>query len=235
MARHWKILGTSFLALVGVFAMNATAAQAKWILLVENKSVSVLQFVEKFNKQVVYFLAETGATVRCNLGDATGKASLNESKTVMSGSTTLVFTGCGYEGFEEICPFHSPGKVNGTIVVSFNFEVKMNGSEVYLEPAENVELAEIQYLGEECPFIAALAMPMTGRIKVALLSPLSHMKLHEIRLEGINLWSSDGSLELHMFGAKGEPLKLISGSIEEASGQPFSMHLEELPGCAPLC
>lgn len=233
MGKHWKILSMSILALVGVFAINAAAAQAKWVLLVgENKAATEVKVLGE-SKEEGYLLSDIGSKIKCTASTGSATAKLDATKTKLSGEATVTFTGCKEVAFEGTCTVHSTGQPNETIVAKGNAEAKMNGAEVYVETAAKTKFTTVEFLGEECP-LSESAEEVVGQVKIVVLNPLSHVKLHEIHLEGFNLTQGNQNATLHMLSG-GVPLKLLLGSLTEAGGNAFSVHLEELPGCATLC
>lgn len=234
MTKHWRILGMSLLALIGVLAVGAPTAQAKWLILVELKPGEVSSVKElklKGSREGGIILSEVGNKIRCTGAIGTGSATLSENEMELSGTATVSLTGCAEENFEEICTIHSVGQPNGTIVASgagkFEMKNEFTTEEVWVK-AESLEFTSIEYLGEECPLDGANEI-VSGGLKITTLDALKLQKLHEIHSIAEKLKLGELRAELHMLeSGTSEPLPLILGSIEEAAGRPFAFHLVNL-------
>jgi hypothetical protein len=227
MGKHWKILGMSLLALVGVLAINASAAQAKWLILVGATSPKTISLKGTANGG--FLLSANGNEIHCNGSSGNATISLSASDTVASGTATVTFTGCTEEQFKETCGVHSAGKANGTIVASGEAVAAMTGETVYAK-ATSKNFTTIEFSGEECP-LAENVESVSGSARFTVTDNALTLKTsHTIALTGENLklGESNATLENNTGGAE------IAGQIEEAEGKTFAVHLCALPG-APVC
>lgn len=217
-----KMLGISFLALVLIMAISATAAEAKWLLLVNGKSVSSIQVVGSGKGGEL--LVANGIAINCAGGiEGAAKVSLSESGGAVSGSGTVSLTGCFELNFGEACDVHSPGQPAGTIVASGSAVGTMIGEEVSALTTGN-PFTVVEFTGEECP-LTEINGQISGSIKGTVLNPLEDLKLHQIQFVNEGLLFGGEETEVHTFDENGEPVKLLLASVKEVTGGTFSIHL----------
>ncbi len=172
--KHLKILGLSLLALVGVLAVNASAAQAVWVLNGGTNTGGVLDL--KLKGQILLgqlLVAGIGLKIHCDEGAADVLLITNAAMTVLTGSGTATFTGCDVEEFEEVCEVMSPGKPSGTIFASGTGEGKMASKAKEAETfakLTNSNFSTILFEGEECPFIG-LEEAVNGSVRLVVNTP----------------------------------------------------------------
>ena len=237
MAKHWKILGMSLLALIGVFAINAGAAQAKWLLLLNKVSVDKIE--GKGTAEAGYLLSANGNKIFCSASTGTGKAEVSAlaEKNTLNASAIITFTGCKEERFPTTCSIHSTGRPNGTIVVSVTGVGKMentNEEEIILD-ATSKEFTLLEYLGEECPLNESQEV-VAGSVHILVLKALQDVALHEIHILDLGLTLFGTKAELHMLDPVTKaPLKTILGSITDIDNtKTIAVHLCNLTG-SPKC
>jgi hypothetical protein len=221
MRKHFKVLALSLLALVGVMAVSASAAQAKWLLLRNGVSVSsinrVVSSAEDFS-----LLAANGIQIDCTEFSGSSTASLSEENKKLSGSETVTLKGCEEATFGEICGIHSTGQPNGTIVTSNTGRGgDVSAQEVYfLSLSSNEQITTVQFTGAECP-LAEIDGTITCHWKETILTALNDVKLHVVHIEETN--TKIGGEEVEIDNETGG--HVILGSTTEATGATFAYHL----------
>jgi hypothetical protein len=231
MPKHWKTLGMSLVALIGLLAVNASAAQAKWLPLVNKTSVNSIKLTG--SSEGAYLLSESGSKIHCTKSTGTATATLSGDKTLLGGSATATFTGCTEEAFKT-CSIQSLGQAAGTIIVKGegDFEMEANGSDETVwgkGTGPGGQLAVLVYGNDLCPLNEA-EEALLGYAKISVLNALQDLKLHEIHILGESFKLGENKAELHMINEKKELLPLILGSSTEAAGGTFAFHLCNLPG-----
>jgi hypothetical protein len=144
--RHAKFLGLTMLAAVSLMAVSATAAQAKYLLLLNGKSVSSMTFGLEF--LTVYAKAENGLKIQCSGGEGSSKAWLAEGGKKLLGSPSGTFTGCVWVGQEKTCTINDEGI--GNLKLIGNDEMSMFGANEYVLIGGNAELGTIYTEGVFC-------------------------------------------------------------------------------------
>lgn len=221
MRKNLKILGLSLLTFTAVMAVGASAVQAKWLLLKNGASANLLNLNVSVNAGE-FLVEDLGMKIYCSAG-GTGSADLSlnsPSNTVLSTSASVTFHGCLDLEFESVCDVHSLGQPNGLITATGSGVASMSGSNMYIN-ISSAELATIVYLGNECPLheVSLAGDIVSGSVKFEVLEHTTSAKLHQIDLVGQALLYGGQPAELH------EPL---SGSVTEATGAFFAVHLLNL-------
>jgi hypothetical protein len=204
--RNLKILGLSLLALVGVMAISASAAQAKWLLLLNGVSVlkEILNVTVNSGELLVPSL---GLKIFCSGGTGTAGIELSADHKTLSGSVTGTFNKCKDLEFSEVCTVHGVGDGAETISAKGTGTASMEGEKVLVNAASS-EFANVEYLGEECPFVEVDGR-VSGSVTLEVLKPLEDANLHQVHLVKQNLLYGTAAAELHN-GTKGG---LLSGSV----------------------
>lgn len=216
---HLEILGLSLLALVGVMAVSASAAQAKWLLLKDG--VSVLSQSFNFTLGTVELLVpNVGIEILCKGGTGTTNFSLDATHTKLSGSASWQFSGCEDVNYGEVCTVEGVGDSAGKISVALTGTGIMEGEKVLIDAASS-EFLNFQYLGEECPF-TELDGRVSGEMTLEVLEPLKEAALHQVHLVKQNLFYGGESAEWHA----GPPSAgTVLGSISTLNGEKSAIHL----------
>lgn len=214
---HLKILCLSLLALVGVMAVSASAAQAKWLLLLSKASVLKQTFEFTINP-AVFAVPGLGIEIACTGGTGTDFTQLNEAHTVQSGGAIAKFTGCKDVTFGEVCTLASPGEPVGTIVTSGTGSGSMEGEKVLVTTASS-EFAKIQFFGEECPF-TELDGKVVGSVTVEIADPLKDTASHEVEVVKYKLTCGGEPVTFQAPGGGN-----VSGTLSTTTSQAAATHL----------
>lgn len=218
-----KIMGLSLLAAVGLMAVTASAAQAKWLKLLNKASVNSLKLSAEMLPGSLY-IPEIDMEIHCTGGTASVTTNLSGGSTVLSGSGSAEFTGCAVRELEVACTVHSPGQPDGTIVAEGSGTAGMNGAEEVFSNLESAEFTEFYYEGEECP-LAELDQTISGTVKVTLLEALKDLTTHLVHLDDVSLqW---GELEAVLFGEE-EGSAILGHVKDENPTATWALHLVEL-------
>ena len=135
-----KVLGISLLAIVGILAVNVSAAHATWTLL-RNGSIAVGNLLDLNAELLESELLVPGLLSKnCTGGEATGHIL---GGTILQGDIHASITGCKILKFAS-CEVKSPSTAVGTILVGTSVEVLMTVSEQII--IEN----ELCPLNEKC-------------------------------------------------------------------------------------
>lgn len=122
-----KALGLSVLVIVGVMAVSASAAQAKYQLLLDGASVPSLHL--QLQGLAGYMKIESGLKVECTGGTGLAFGEKKEEDKKVTGSASATFTGCFWAGSETTCQIVNEAEEPGVIDASGNGEVVMEGEE----------------------------------------------------------------------------------------------------------
>jgi hypothetical protein len=141
-----KLLGLTVLAAISAMAVSATVAQAKFLLLLEGKSVA------KINSSLIglkgRMKAENGLTLECQggKGEATAESVESGAKVTISVSGTI--EGCVWVGSEKTCTINDGGK--GLIHSAGTGEVVMPSEGLYIMSIGSSHLASVFTEGVFC-------------------------------------------------------------------------------------
>ena len=207
-----KLLGLTALAAIGVMAVSASAANAKWQLLLNGSSVSSGGGpVTSLESSVE---VENGLELSCagGTGSATFELTEEGKKTVGSASGTL--EGCVWVGSEKSCTINDGGK--GLINVGGSGELTMAESETYIVSSSE-EFATIYTEGPFCTIPEEEVV--SGTLKCHLLNPLEGAKVHVCHREAGSLQLGNSAItrfegEVHM--------------MDEDPNATFALHLVAL-------
>jgi hypothetical protein len=141
-----KLLCLTILAAISVMAASASAAQAKYLLLLNGKSVPMLLLgTESLSS---YIKAENGLKIQCTGGEGILHLTLFESATQLISSTESTFKGCVWVGSEKTCTINDGGV--GLINATGTGKVVMPAAETYIATVESPEFATIFTEGVFC-------------------------------------------------------------------------------------
>lgn len=217
-----KILGLSLLAAVGIMAVSASAAHAKWLMLRNGASVLSLE-LEVSLPLGILLIPGLGTELHCAGGEGGIAGSLSGDHKTLTGLAETTFSGCIDPIWNEVCAVGSPGEPNGKIAASANLVAGMGeGQEEYFFNMTSSQFAKAEYRGEECP-LTEINARVGGNARVDLLNALADttLKVGHFLSTGMTLWG--GSATAH--DGEGEILPI---SIEEVSGATWSLHLVNL-------
>lgn len=225
--RNLRILGLSLLALVGVMAVSASAAQAKWLLLRNSTSVLNLELAGTLLLAELLVPDFGQLEIHCTGGTATATISLNGTHTVASGTAHGVFTGCVVLGAEGICFVSSPETEVGEILASGSGLLSMNGTEVY-SLVESEEFTQIDFSGEECP-LDGLEAPVSGSATLNILNPLTDAQTHLVQIddEELEFAGSEAILDGELL-QPGVHDDWVLAHMQEVSNATWAIHLVNL-------
>ncbi len=228
-----KILGLALLAAVGVMAVSASAAQAKWLFLKEGEgSPSLLKFnITGLLGELL--VPESKLAIHCT--GATGTATVHDDGT---GEASGTFHGCTVLGDEQctIYPEEEEEGTPGDIPASGTGKLEMSGEgeeeEVYIT-AEGKPFAVWYFGGMFCTLPEEVEVNGLARIDILDASTLA--KVHLVHVDegrdsegNTELFYGKEPAELHgklLEGEKHEPA--VEAHVEEFSGAPTALHLVE--------
>lgn len=139
-----KLLSLSALAIVGVMAVSASAAQGAVHILLNGTNVNLV------NLNVLFLHGEleaNGLVILCEHGKGTAHATTD--LVTIEGLALIVFTDCVWVGSEGTCTINDPETGVGTIHAHGEGEVYMEGSDWFIE-AEDSNFATIHTEGIFC-------------------------------------------------------------------------------------
>lgn len=233
----------SLLALVGVFAINASAAQAKWLLLENGVAKSLLALVglaglglmlvrEKGTGKLRYSIHCKTAHFVVHIHTVNAKNELVIDGEKLLGTGTAVFLECVFEDSKGVvnknCEVHSPGKAAGVVEASGSGEGKMEGEKTFAE-LESAEFAFIDIDGELCPADGDDA-EVGGSVTLTVEKAATSEKVHTGALDEKKLFFGANDAFLMPTATEEGPVK---GSAELESGQTWAIQLCGLP--TPAC
>ena len=219
----FKTLILSILVALGVMAVSASAAQAKWLLLRGGASVSELSLQGTLGNGALLELFGLELQIKCAGGTFTTTLK-GGGTTALAGSASATFTLCDDYGNPKNCTVSSPGDVDGTIKASGSGEGLMLGEKTYLNLSSS-EFTTIAYGGALCPFNEVEAV-VSGSVTLTVLSATAQKTSHTVELDDNVLTSGESSAILHNGGELGG--STIIGSAQEASGSTWAIQLTGL-------
>jgi hypothetical protein len=222
MGKHFKILGLSLLALVGVMAVSATAAQAKWLLLKSGVSVKLLEVTASAGLGFL-LVPKLGLQIHCTAGSGTVHVESSEEDKKLLVKATPVFTGCTDKKFGGVCTVRGASDTTGKITAKGKGEGSMSGEKVLITAASGAGEAftDVKYEGEECP-LTEIDGKVTGSVTFEVGTPLTDSTSHGVTVTAQSLLFGGQTSELHKTKA-GEAL---TGTV--SSGSTFAVHLVSL-------
>jgi hypothetical protein len=225
-----KVLGLSLLAIVAVMAVNASAAQANWLLLKDLVSVNTLNLTGQILEGEL-LVKDLNLKIYCAKGTATATVT---DGTPISGTAHTLFELCSVLLFSN-CQVHSTGVASGNILAQGSGSgIWMSSNDSVLVLATSAAFTTIEFLGVTCPFIDTIE-PVSGGVLLELLeasSPhllkrLAHLDDHELFFGGEEALL-DGPISSH--GNPTLPLPADTGLIhvEEEKGSLWAIELTGL-------
>jgi hypothetical protein len=220
-----KALGLALLVAVGVMAVSASAAQAKWLLL--RNQVSVLEL--KLTGEVLLtemLVGSIGYKLHCSKGVSSTTLSLNASHTVLTSTATTIFQGCVIKECEKVCTVRSPGLAAGEIKATASGEWKMEGEKVYAD-LSGAEISVLEITGALCPYSEYDGVIMNGTLTLTLDEPLKDQTTHLALLDdnGKLFLGAENAILHGELLAEGVHEPAILTHFKEASNASWGLHL----------
>ncbi len=141
-----KAIGLSVLAIIGMTAIGASTAQAKYVLRLNEEPVSALHLLLDGLHGVIK--AENGLELLCTGGHGLIEAKNLESTVV--GSMSREFTGCVWVGAEETCIIEDPEGGEGVIKAEGTGKIEMVGGAYNVVTTNEKEFAVVYTEGLFC-------------------------------------------------------------------------------------
>ena len=217
--RLFRILGISMLMAVGVMAVSASAAQAKWSIKAAGSTAKSIE-VEGGAGSAVLAVPGLKLTISCPAG---GIGALLETETASGGPTltggvSIGFGGCDVEGFKSECGVNSPGQEEGIIVMSSGAVGAMEGSKTFAT-LESGEFTTVVISGALCPF-DEVEETLGGSMTLTFQAAETEQKVHGLELEDQELQFGE---EEALLGAEGGGP--VIGSAAAGSGNAWAIQL----------
>lgn len=212
-----KTLGLSLLALAGFMAVSVSAAQAEWLYLLNETSVSAITFhIEVLPGEML--VPGLGLSINCTSGLGSLAASLSEANKKSSGSSEITFTGCKVLGSEKNCTVEGPSKE--TIVVKGSGTASMKaGSKNVTFSLSSSNFATIAISGALCP-LSEVEGALNGSLELTLFDPGPEEVNHLGTLDEILLDYGEEPMTWHPSGIEsgGMQVHLTDLTIRMPSG-----------------
>lgn len=219
--RTIKTLIVLALVTVGVMAVNASAAQAKWVLRSNGNQVLDLRLL-LFYGLVEFAVPGLGIEIHCQEGIGTALLHLNAgpnppAHTVLLWLHIAVFFGCVVLGFEKTCTVKSVGEGAGKIKLSGEGTGAMSGTTTFGKTTSS-NFGTVVIEGALCP-LNEVEASFSGTLKHTILSPTTESSSHEIEMDDEGLF----------FGEEKASIKgVVKGTAKEETGNTWSVGLEGL-------
>lgn len=168
-----KVLGVSLLAIVGILAINASAANATWTMLRNGAAANPNLLNLNATLLGTEFLVPGFFKINCTGGSATIHLL---GGTTLQANTHAAFTGCTILNF-PLCEVHSPGRPVGTLLFSASGTGSLSGTSVLLLMLGSPLLSEVIVENELCPY-AETEAPLTGKITLLILNAATNAAEH---------------------------------------------------------
>lgn len=187
-----KILGLTMLAAVGAMTMSASAAQAKYLLLLGGLSVHELTL--NMEMLSLYKKTESGLKIECSGGTATVTLKLVEEGKKITGSLSMKLTGCQWAG-NKFCIVNDGGA--GVIKASASGEVTMPKAGEYTLQMTSAAFSTIISEGELCTIPEKEVVSGTGILQILeadahTLVKLGHLKNVSLKIGQSNVGQVSG-------------------------------------------
>ncbi len=143
-----KLLGLTVLAAISVMAVSATAAQAKWLLLLNGAAVEELHLgIAGLEGKLT---AKNGLKIKCTSGEGLAIVKKVEGGLKVTGEASGTFKGCVWVGSEKTCTINDGGV--GFIKAAGTGEALMEGAETnkVIANAESASFSVIKTEGAFC-------------------------------------------------------------------------------------
>lgn len=218
--RLCKMLGLSMLAVVGVMAVSASAAQAKWLIRVNGVSVQSVLFVSAYGLTLI-FVPGLNLDIHCDDGIGSLLLGTSVNDTVLLHNGWELFLDCDVVGVKT-CTVHSSGEKSGNIKIEGTGTGQMEGSKTFVK-RESKKLALIEIEGALCP-LNEVAEELSGSMTLTVDNAETEEKVHTSKLDDQKLLF--GAEAAQLYGA--EKSTSISGSLKMESGATWSVKLVNL-------
>jgi hypothetical protein len=196
-----KALGISLLAIVGVLAVNASAAHATWTLL-KNASPAPNNLLnlnaELLETEFLFF----GSAFKVKCTNGRGNVHLQGGAALLWKTNTIEFKGCKALDFSK-CEVHSAGSPVGTITTVLEGEGSLSGTSVQALAKNEVGFTEIVVVENElCPFNET-EEKVTGSLTLLILSAATLFLNHLAHLNEEELKFDESEEEVFIDGLEG--------------------------------
>ncbi len=192
-----KALGLSVLAIVGVMAVTASAAQANYVLELNEKPVTLLHLLlEGLHGLLV---AENGLEILCTGGH--GLAHVVNNGATVTGNANGTFTGCVWVGAEETCIIEDPEGGEGVIKAEGTGEVVMEEGNYKVVTTNENEFAVVYTEGLFCTIpeeevVEGTASASLPDAEEEIATHLASLHADSLRLGGSNVKSLEGEVHI---------------------------------------
>lgn len=212
MYRNLKVLGMATLLLMGIVAMNASTAQAKWLLHRNGQSVLLLALNLSFS-EAEFLVDEVGLHIVCSGGSGTGHLDLNQAHTSLTASTAVTFFGCKEVNFSEVCELYGGGLKAGEILTKAEGSAYQTGIVDVTAEVISAGIGYVEFVGEECP-LAEIDGSIYGTMVMLLLNMSTASSSHTIHLEEGFLYFGEYDLTMHSSVSS----RVLGTATESSSG-----------------
>ncbi len=141
-----KLLGLTVLAAIGVMAVSVTAAQAKYLLLLNGAAVEELHL--KIEGLEVKIKAKNGLTMKCTSAEGLAIIKKMEGGLKVTGEVSGTFKGCVWVGSEKTCTINDGGV--GLIKFKSSGEIVMPDASTFILNFESAGFSLIKTEGAFC-------------------------------------------------------------------------------------
>jgi hypothetical protein len=208
MRHSLKIMVLAALALVAVFAVNASAAQA-FKLFKNGGEVSSLSLTGKSSESGALLVPDLALTILC--AEAHGTATATASGGTVTATATVTFLNCTVENNKNCKVTIEPAKGKG--------KLEMSGSEDFIIAEPEVKIFTTIFLeGELCTLPEE--EPISGTARIGLPNPEAELASHEVTIDESALKYGTHTALIDGSGTN----TLVHGTIENA-GAKFSAKL----------
>lgn len=223
MRTHLKILGLSSLALVGVLAISASAAQGAWLILKEKAATpNTYESVLHLELDVEALLGELlvpdlELEIHCEFGDGTVLAQLSGDHKTLTAGGNITFKECIVLE-NPFCTVSSPTTGEGEIFAKGEGTATMNGKDV-IGQLSSSEFATIEIEGELCP-LNETKEAVNGTAHVLLLDPSVEAVTHLAHVDELNLKFGEHSATMHSLEGSA-----VLAHVTEVTGKKWAISL----------
>jgi hypothetical protein len=215
-----KLLGLALLAAISIMAVSASAAQAKYLLLLNGASITTENLVVT-QEGSGFITAENGLKIQCSGGSGTATVNAVEESKKVTGSASATFTGCVWVGSEATCTINDGGV--GKIKAAGSGEVIMEGTN-YLITATNAAFTTVLTEGAFCTIPEEEVV--SGTAHVLVLNALADTTSKQGHLL---------TLSLKLGNSKVKELSSLVLVTDANPNATYGIHLVKLTGCEPIC
>lgn len=217
-----KVLGISLLAVIGAMAVSASAAQAKWLILVGTRSFKSIEL--KGTVDAGKILVPGLLALSCTGGPAIAGASTEEESKKLSINLTTLLSGCVVKDatgkVNSNCTVNSLGEPAKSIKLEFAGVASMSNALDVSFSLSSSEFAIIEINGALCS-LAEFDGPINGAASLTMQSGADKQLLHVVHLNE-ERGKEENSL---LFYEENEAALDFLGSMETVSGNIWALAL----------